>query len=118
MCGFFSFHDKKSYMVNSVFKSPSKSEEDENYIYINVLSNFLSSFNEILSSTHLQANIQRFSYEISFSISIRFSYEGVWKHELNHLVDFPLNNMDITEYVAGPRTRKQYNLYAVSVCTL
>ena len=105
-------------MVNSVFKSPSISEKNENYIYINVLSNFFSSFNEVLSSTHLVADIQRLNYEISFSISIRFSYEGVWKHKLNHLVDFPLNNMDITEYVAGPRTRKQYNLYAVSVCTL
>lgn len=45
----------------------------------------------------------------------RFWYEGRWKQKLQTSVDFPLENLDLSHYVIGPKTNvKKYNLYAVS----
>uniref|UniRef100_A0A8C9T7T7 Ubiquitin carboxyl-terminal hydrolase n=1 Tax=Scleropages formosus TaxID=113540 RepID=A0A8C9T7T7_SCLFO len=45
----------------------------------------------------------------------RFSYEGRWKQKLQTAVDFPLENLDLTQYVIGPRHNlKKYNLIGVS----
>ncbi len=46
----------------------------------------------------------------------RFSYEGRWKQKLQTSVDFPLDNLDLAQYVIGPRQNlKRYSLYGVSV---
>ncbi|XP_026878583.2 ubiquitin carboxyl-terminal hydrolase 8 [Electrophorus electricus] len=45
----------------------------------------------------------------------RFWYEGRWKQKLQTSVDFPLENLDLLQYVIGPKNNlKRYNLYAVS----
>ncbi|KAI4894329.1 hypothetical protein NFI96_025119 [Prochilodus magdalenae] len=45
----------------------------------------------------------------------RFWYEGRWKQKLQTSVDFPLENLDLSQYVIGPKASlKRYNLYAVS----
>jgi len=47
----------------------------------------------------------------------RFSYRGrfSYREKLDQLVDFPLDNLDLTEYVIGPTTAPSiYDLYAVS----
>uniref|UniRef100_A0A8C2C8Z6 ubiquitinyl hydrolase 1 n=1 Tax=Cyprinus carpio TaxID=7962 RepID=A0A8C2C8Z6_CYPCA len=45
----------------------------------------------------------------------RFKYDGRWREKLQTLVDFPLDNLDLSQYVIGPKhTLKKYNLYAVS----
>ncbi|KAM9423971.1 LOW QUALITY PROTEIN: ubiquitin carboxyl-terminal hydrolase 8 [Salvelinus alpinus] len=45
----------------------------------------------------------------------RFSYEGRWKQKLQTAVDFPLENLDLSQYVIGPRASlKRYNLFGVS----
>ncbi|KAM9480952.1 ubiquitin carboxyl-terminal hydrolase 8 isoform 1-T5 [Clarias gariepinus] len=45
----------------------------------------------------------------------RFSYEGQWKQKLQTSVDFPLENLDLSQYVIGPKTGlKRYNLFGVS----
>ncbi|KAJ7994594.1 hypothetical protein DPEC_G00251090 [Dallia pectoralis] len=45
----------------------------------------------------------------------RFSYEGRWKQKLQTTVDLPLENLDLSQYVIGPRTSlKKYNLFGVS----
>ncbi|XP_015231086.1 PREDICTED: ubiquitin carboxyl-terminal hydrolase 8 [Cyprinodon variegatus] len=45
----------------------------------------------------------------------RFSYEGRWKQKLQTSVDFPLDGLDLAQYVIGPKqTLKRYNLYGVS----
>ncbi|KAJ8340400.1 hypothetical protein SKAU_G00350330 [Synaphobranchus kaupii] len=45
----------------------------------------------------------------------RFSYEGRWKQKLQTSVDFPLENLDLSQYVIGPKHNlKEYNLYGVS----
>ncbi|XP_047219609.1 ubiquitin carboxyl-terminal hydrolase 8 [Girardinichthys multiradiatus] len=45
----------------------------------------------------------------------RFSYEGRWKQKLQTSVDFPLDNLDLAQYVIGPKQNlKRYNLYGVS----
>ncbi|XP_036420440.1 ubiquitin carboxyl-terminal hydrolase 8 [Colossoma macropomum] len=45
----------------------------------------------------------------------RFWYEGRWKQKLQTSVDFPLENLDLSQYVIGPKNNlKRYNLYAVS----
>ncbi|XP_069767450.1 ubiquitin carboxyl-terminal hydrolase 8 isoform X2 [Narcine bancroftii] len=45
----------------------------------------------------------------------RFSYEGRWKQKLQTNVDFPLENLELSNYVIGPKNNvKKYNLYAVS----
>lgn len=45
----------------------------------------------------------------------RFKYDGRWREKLQTLVDFPLDNLDLTQYVIGPKHNlKKYNLYAVS----
>nr|XP_043886134.1 ubiquitin carboxyl-terminal hydrolase 8 [Solea senegalensis] len=45
----------------------------------------------------------------------RFSYEGRWKQKLQTSVDFPLDSLDLSQYVIGPKqTLKRYGLYAVS----
>ncbi|XP_043942308.1 ubiquitin carboxyl-terminal hydrolase 8 [Protopterus annectens] len=45
----------------------------------------------------------------------RFSYEGRWRQKLQTFVDFPLENLDISQFVIGPKSNfKKYNLYAVS----
>ncbi|KAL1007626.1 hypothetical protein UPYG_G00089240 [Umbra pygmaea] len=45
----------------------------------------------------------------------RFSYEGRWKQKLQTTVDFPLENLELSQYVIGPRASvKRYNLFGVS----
>lgn len=44
----------------------------------------------------------------------RFSYEGRWKQKLQTSVDFPLDNLDLSQYVIGPKTFKKYSLFGVS----
>ncbi|XP_077450755.1 ubiquitin carboxyl-terminal hydrolase 8 [Stigmatopora argus] len=45
----------------------------------------------------------------------RFSYEGRWKQKLQTSVDFPLDVLDLSQYVIGPRQNlKKYNLFGVS----
>ncbi|XP_069029652.1 ubiquitin carboxyl-terminal hydrolase 8 [Embiotoca jacksoni] len=45
----------------------------------------------------------------------RFSYEGRWKQKLQTSVDFPLDSLDLAQYVIGPKqTLRRYNLYGVS----
>ncbi|XP_056428161.1 ubiquitin carboxyl-terminal hydrolase 8 [Hyla sarda] len=44
----------------------------------------------------------------------RFSYEGRWKQKLQTFVDFPLEHLDLSQYVIGPKTFKKYSLYGVS----
>lgn len=46
----------------------------------------------------------------------RFSYEGRWKQKLQTSVDFPLDSLDLSHYVIGPKqSLKRYSLYGVSV---
>ncbi|MGH0134989.1 UNVERIFIED_CONTAM: hypothetical protein FKN15_008892 [Acipenser sinensis] len=46
----------------------------------------------------------------------RFSYEGRWKQKLQTSVDFPLENLGMSQYVIGPNNNlKKYHLYGVSV---
>ncbi|XP_026175800.1 ubiquitin carboxyl-terminal hydrolase 8 isoform X2 [Mastacembelus armatus] len=45
----------------------------------------------------------------------RFSYEGRWKQKLQTSVDFPLDGLDLAQYVIGPKSNlKRYSLYGVS----
>lgn len=45
----------------------------------------------------------------------RFSYDGRWKQKLQTYVDFPLENLDLSQYVIGPKNNlKKYNLFSVS----
>nr|XP_057944581.1 ubiquitin carboxyl-terminal hydrolase 8 isoform X2 [Doryrhamphus excisus] len=45
----------------------------------------------------------------------RFSYEGRWKQKLQTSVDFPLDTLDLSQYVIGPKQNlKRYNLFSVS----
>lgn len=45
----------------------------------------------------------------------RFSYEGRWKQKLQTSVDFPLDCLDLCQYVIGPKQNlKKYSLYGVS----
>ncbi|XP_039985305.1 ubiquitin carboxyl-terminal hydrolase 8 isoform X2 [Xiphias gladius] len=45
----------------------------------------------------------------------RFSYEGRWKQKLQTSVDFPLDSLDLAQYVIGPKQNlKRYSLYGVS----
>jgi ubiquitin carboxyl-terminal hydrolase 8 len=47
---------------------------------------------------------------------LRFSYEGRWKQKLQTTVDFPLEGLDLSQYVIAPRQNlKKYCLYGVSV---
>lgn len=48
-----------------------------------------------------------------------FSYDGRWKQKLQTSVDFPLENLDLSQYVIGPKNNlKKYNLFSVSVSIL
>ncbi|XP_019520334.1 PREDICTED: ubiquitin carboxyl-terminal hydrolase 8 isoform X1 [Hipposideros armiger] len=45
----------------------------------------------------------------------RFSYDGRWKQKLQTSVDFPLENLDLSQYVIGSKNNlKKYNLFSVS----
>ncbi|KAM9312638.1 ubiquitin carboxyl-terminal hydrolase 8 [Gastrophryne carolinensis] len=44
----------------------------------------------------------------------RFSYEGRWKQKLQTCVDFPLDHLDLSPYVIGPKTFRKYSLFGVS----
>ncbi|KAL8197266.1 UNVERIFIED_CONTAM: Ubiquitin carboxyl-terminal hydrolase 8 [Gekko kuhli] len=45
----------------------------------------------------------------------RFSYDGRWKQKLQTSVDFPLESLDLQQYVIGPKSNlRRYNLFAVS----
>ncbi|XP_041895137.1 ubiquitin carboxyl-terminal hydrolase 8 isoform X3 [Corvus kubaryi] len=49
----------------------------------------------------------------------RFSYDGRWKQKLQTSVDFPLETLDLSQYVIGPKTSlKRYNLFSVSLLVL
>jgi Ubiquitin carboxyl-terminal hydrolase len=45
----------------------------------------------------------------------RFHYEGIWRDKITTNVDFPLESLDMSRYISGPRSQKTYDLYAVSV---
>ncbi|CAF99829.1 unnamed protein product, partial [Tetraodon nigroviridis] len=57
-----------------------------------------------------------FSCKNKISIFLcRFSYEGRWKQKLQTSVDFPLDSLDLAQYVIGPKhSLKRYSLYGVS----
>uniref|UniRef100_A0A8B9IJL4 Ubiquitin carboxyl-terminal hydrolase 8 n=1 Tax=Anser cygnoides TaxID=8845 RepID=A0A8B9IJL4_ANSCY len=43
----------------------------------------------------------------------RFSYDGRWKQKLQTSVDFPLETLDLSQYVIGPKNNlKRYNLFS------
>eukprot|EP00079_Xenopus_tropicalis_P022925 XP_012814954.1 PREDICTED: ubiquitin carboxyl-terminal hydrolase 8 isoform X2 [Xenopus tropicalis] len=44
----------------------------------------------------------------------RFSFEGRWRQKLQSYVDFPLESLDLSQYVIGPKNVKTYNLFGVS----
>ncbi|XP_053575303.1 LOW QUALITY PROTEIN: ubiquitin carboxyl-terminal hydrolase 8 [Bombina bombina] len=44
----------------------------------------------------------------------RFSYEGRWKQKLQTYVDFPLEGLELSQYVIGPKFFKKYSLFGVS----
>ncbi|KFP66004.1 Ubiquitin carboxyl-terminal hydrolase 8 [Cariama cristata] len=45
----------------------------------------------------------------------RFSYDGRWKQKLQTSVDFPLETLDLSQYVIGPKNNlRRYNLFSVS----
>ncbi|NP_001080551.1 ubiquitin specific peptidase 8 L homeolog [Xenopus laevis] len=44
----------------------------------------------------------------------RFSFEGRWRQKLQAYVDFPLESLDLSPYVIGPKSSKKYNLFGVS----
>ncbi|OCT86909.1 ubiquitin carboxyl-terminal hydrolase 8 isoform X2 [Xenopus laevis] len=44
----------------------------------------------------------------------RFSFEGRWRQKLQSYVDFPLECLDLSPYVIGPKSSKKYNLFGVS----
>ncbi|XP_067411859.1 ubiquitin carboxyl-terminal hydrolase 8 [Emydura macquarii macquarii] len=45
----------------------------------------------------------------------RFSYDGRWKQKLQTSVDFPVESLDLSQYVIGPKSNlKRYNLFSVS----
>ncbi|XP_054858387.1 ubiquitin carboxyl-terminal hydrolase 8 isoform X2 [Eublepharis macularius] len=45
----------------------------------------------------------------------RFSYDGRWKQKLQTSVDFPLESLDLSQYIIGPKSNlRRYNLFAVS----
>ena len=49
----------------------------------------------------------------------RFSCDGAYRQKLNTFVEFPINGLDLTEYVESwkldNKATHPYNLYAVSV---
>jgi len=46
----------------------------------------------------------------------RFKYEGIWRDKITAHVDFPIEHLDMSRYISGPKQRAPYNLFAVSVC--
>lgn len=44
----------------------------------------------------------------------RFQYEGMWRQKLQTNVSFPMSQLDMSNYVVGPRSAMRYNLHAVS----
>lgn len=47
-------------------------------------------------------------------IICRFQYEGMWRQKLQTNVSFPMSQLDMSNYVVGPRSAMRYNLHAVS----
>lgn len=45
----------------------------------------------------------------------RFKYEGIWRDKITAHVDFPVEQLDMSRYISGPKQRVPYNLFAVSV---
>jgi len=44
----------------------------------------------------------------------RFYYQGMWRQKITANVDFPVDQLDLQHYIAGPKKRAPYDLYAVS----
>jgi ubiquitin carboxyl-terminal hydrolase 4/11/15 len=44
----------------------------------------------------------------------RFSYRNSWREKLEQFIQFPLEDLDISEFVIGPNIQTLYDLYAVS----
>ncbi|GFR96123.1 ubiquitin carboxyl-terminal hydrolase 8 [Elysia marginata] len=44
----------------------------------------------------------------------RFYSEGMWMQKKSSYVDFPVNGLDLSQYIAGSRPRNHYNLYGIS----
>ncbi|KAK2491988.1 hypothetical protein MC885_005908 [Smutsia gigantea] len=65
------------------------------------------------SKCTLQVGISK-KYPVCHTTAI-FSYDGRWKQKLQTSVDFPLENLDLSQYVIGPKNNlKKYNLFSVS----
>nr|KAG5693669.1 hypothetical protein BaRGS_017399 [Batillaria attramentaria] len=43
-----------------------------------------------------------------------FVSDGMWMQKKTTYVDFPVNDLDLGEFMIGPRHRSRYNLYGVS----
>ncbi|KAJ7393971.1 Ubiquitin carboxyl-terminal hydrolase 8 [Desmophyllum pertusum] len=44
----------------------------------------------------------------------RFQYEGMWRQKLQTNVSFPMTQLDMSNFVVGPKSTPRYNLHAVS----
>ncbi|GFO37995.1 ubiquitin carboxyl-terminal hydrolase 8, partial [Plakobranchus ocellatus] len=44
----------------------------------------------------------------------RFYSEGMWMQKKSTYVDFPVNDLDLSQYIIGPPPRNKYSLYGIS----
>ncbi|XP_062523265.1 ubiquitin carboxyl-terminal hydrolase 8-like [Corticium candelabrum] len=51
---------------------------------------------------------------ILITTRVRFSFKGVWRDKLNTDVSFPINGLNVNNYVVGPTKPGNYHLYGVS----
>jgi len=49
-------------------------------------------------------------------IMCRFCNDGLWRDKITTPVNFPVERLDMSRYISGPKQRAPYNLFAVSVC--
>ena len=48
----------------------------------------------------------------------RFYYQGIWRDKITTDIDFPLEGLDMTRYISGPKSRAPYKLFGVSVSNI
>ncbi|EPY83677.1 hypothetical protein CB1_000540007 [Camelus ferus] len=66
----------------------------------------------LCNAPHLADYFNRNCYQDDIN---SFSYDGRWKQKLQTSVDFPLESLDLSQYVIGPKNNlKKYNLFSVS----
>ena len=39
----------------------------------------------------------------------------MWRQKINAQIDYPLEGLDLNRYISGPRVRRNYDLFAISV---